>query len=123
MKKFRSHGAFGALIDEYEKAVIELQLVMKDISPEELIAIADSVTKDPDCKSIQTVLTHVVRAGYGYVTEIRKDLGEDVAFIDGVILDTIEDYHQALNDMFKYNVGLFEDHPEIQLEEYKNDNK
>jgi len=123
MKKFRSHGAFGALMDEYEKSVIELQLVIKNINQEELVAIADIDTKDPDCKSIQTVLTHVVRAGYGYVTEIRKYLGEDVEFKDGVILDSIESYHQALNDMFQYNVQLFEDHPEIQLEEYKDENK
>lgn len=123
MKKFRNHGAFGALIDEYEKAVIELQLVIKGINQEELVAIADTDTKDPDCKSIQTVLTHVVRAGYGYVTEIRRSIGENVAFKEGALLNSIDAYHQDLNEMLQYNVKLLEDHSNLKLEEYKDENK
>lgn len=123
MKKFRENGAFGALIDEYEKSIIELQEVINDISSEELITIADSETKDPDCRSIQTVLTHVVRAGYGYVDEIRKSIGEEVSFKESVLLTTPEAYQQALNDMFLYNVKLFEEHPNLQLEAFEDDKK
>lgn len=123
MKNFRENGAFGALIDEYEKSVLELNEVVENISSEELIAIADTKTKDPDCKSIQTVLTHVVRAGYGYVVEIRRSIGEDVAFKEGVILNSIEDYQLALNEMFQYNVQLLKDHPSLQLEAFKDEHK
>ena len=123
MKNFRENGAFGALIDEYEKSILELKEVISGVSTNELIAIADTETNDPDCKSIQTVLTHVVRAGYGYVVEIRRSIGEDVEFIDSVLLNSVEEYHQALNDMFQYNVQLLEDHPNLQLEAYKCEQK
>jgi uncharacterized damage-inducible protein DinB len=123
MKKYRDHGAFGALIDEYEKTVIELQQLIVEVTSEELVALADASTKDPDCKSIQTVLSHVVRAGYGYVVEIRRSIGEDVAFKEGELLNSVEEYHLALNEMFQYNAQLLEDHSSLQLEEYKNENK
>ncbi len=120
---YRDNGAFGALIDEYEKTVIELQQLIVEVTSEELLALADASTKDPDCKSIQTVLTHVVRAGYGYVVEIRRSIGEGIEFKEGVLLNSIEEYHLALNEMFQYNAQLLEDYSSLQLEEYKNERK
>jgi len=114
----RNNGAIGALLDEYEKAVKELILVIRDVTNSDLILIVDNETKDEDCKSIQTILTHTVGAGYNYVIAIRKWLGEELNYKDKELLSSVGDYSSALDDMFKFNEKLFEDHHRIQLEEY-----
>lgn len=123
MKKFRTNGAIGALLDEYEKAIVELKQVIDLVTKAELIKIVDSQTEDEDCRSIQTILSHVVGAGYGYVVEIRKSLGENVERPNKDLFSSIEAYNLALDSMFKANEKLFEDYPNIVLEEYDADKK
>ena len=123
MKKFRNNGAIGALLDEYEKALLELKTILNTVTPKELIAIADPQTSDPDCHSIQTILTHVVRSGYCYVIEIRNWLGEKIEKVERIKLNSIAEYQRALTDMFQYNVQLFNDYPNIRLEETANEKK
>ena len=100
-----------------KKAIEELKSVIAPISHQQLIVIVDSDTEDPDCHSIQTILTHVVHSGFGYVIYIRKSLGEELEFKRKELLDTIGEYQQSLDQMFAYNVKLFEDFPQIKLEE------
>ena len=64
-------GAVGALMDEYERAALELKSIVENISREDYERIADAETKDDDCRSIQTMMNHVVHAGYGYANGIR----------------------------------------------------
>ena len=123
MKKYRTNGAIGALLDEYEKAVLELQSVICNLTEDELTTIVDPITKDPDCHSIQTILTHVVRSGYCYVIEIRNWMGEKIEKVDRKKLDSIKAYQKTLSDMFQYNVELFESYPNIKLEEKTNEKK
>lgn len=59
-------------MDEYERASSHLKLLLQDISDDEFTQIIDSQTKDEDCRSVQTIITHVVRAGYGYADYIRE---------------------------------------------------
>ncbi len=120
---FRKNGAKGALLDEYEKAILELQNLILPITKEELTAITDKETEDSACKSIQTVLTHVISSGYGYAIIIRKSLGENTAYKEEVLLNSVKEYIDELRNMFQFNVQLFEDYPNLQLEEYNNDNK
>ena len=120
---YRNNGAIGAILDEYEKSIKELKLVIKTISPSDLICAVDDQTKDEDCKSIQTILTHVVAAGYNYVIEIRKWLGEVLEFKNKKFLTTIAAYNLALDEMFIYNENLFKDYPNIKLEECESDKK
>lgn len=123
MSKYRDQGAIGALLDEYERALKELKSVIQDLSLVELTMIVDDQTDDEDCKSIQAILSHVVKAGYGYVVSIRKWLNEDVQYKPNVLLDSIESYNRALDEMFLYNAELFQDYPKIQLEEHDASNK
>lgn len=122
-KKFRDNGAIGALLDEYEKALTELELLLIPISKLELVHIVDPETKDADCKSIQTVLTHVIRAGYGYIIEIRRSLGEPLEYAQSKVLTTIAAYRMELWTMFQYNEQLFKDYPHLKLEEYDSNKK
>lgn len=122
-KAYRNNGAIGALLDEYEKAITELKAVIEAVTPSELIHIVDHQTKDKDCKSIQTILTHVVSAGYSYAIEIRNWLGEEKEFKDKELLGSIAEYNMALDKMFRYNENLFKDYPTISLEEFESNKK
>src|SRR6266850_7211181 len=57
-------GAVGALMDEYERAAAELSELVSRVNDEEFEIIRDPRTQDEACRSIQTVVNHVVRAGY-----------------------------------------------------------
>jgi hypothetical protein len=60
LKEYRINGTIGALLDEYEKALHELKDLTSTISDDELITIVDPDIADLDCRSIQTILTHLV---------------------------------------------------------------
>jgi uncharacterized damage-inducible protein DinB len=123
MKEFRDNGAIGALLDEYEKAIAELQSTIQEVTHVELNTIVDHETKDPACRSVQTILNHVIRAGYCYVIEIRRSKGEQLDFKNSEKLDTIKAFQEALDRMFEYNKNLFEDYPDINIEEHDNQKK
>jgi uncharacterized damage-inducible protein DinB len=59
-------------MDEYERAASELKLQVEQIPEDDFVRIVDSQTKDEDCRSVQTIMSHVVRAGYGYADYIRE---------------------------------------------------
>ena len=73
MKKWEDYrkGAIGALMDEYERAALELKSIVGNIGEENYTRIADTETTDDDCRSIQTIMNHVIHAGYGYANRIR----------------------------------------------------
>jgi len=70
-------GALGALMDEYERAIRDLAEVLAPLSQTGFEALRDDETPDEDCRSIRTVLNHVVRSGYGYVGYLRSAQGRD----------------------------------------------
>ncbi|MCB0704839.1 MAG: DinB family protein [Saprospiraceae bacterium] len=117
MKNYRDSGAVGALLDEYERAVEELKILIGTVNSEELKALVDKETPDMDCRSIQTILTHVVRAANCYVLEIRKSLGEEISLPARVYYNSIPEYLNALNDLFQFTEKLFLDYPLLKLEE------
>jgi len=120
---YRDNGAVGALLDEYEKALHALFDVITDISNEQLVVIVDHETSDEDCRSIQTILTHVVRAGYGYATYIRKHQREEVSFYKPNHCDTTSQYIEELKQMFLFTENVFDDYPDLILEENDPDKK
>lgn len=75
MRKALRKGAVGAMMDEYERAVAELSGLVLRIGDEEFERIRDPESSDENCRSIQTVTRHVVRAGYAYACDIRRATG------------------------------------------------
>jgi len=122
-KKYRDNGAIGALLDEYEKAILELKNIISPLSKLELTEIIDHKTKDEDCRSIQSILSHVIESGYNYAIVIRKSLGEEIEYVPKVKKDSTKEYQLSLDKMFEYNLNLFSDYPKIKLEEYNDDKK
>ena len=76
-KRYR-RGAVGALMDEYERAAAEIGRIVEALSDEEFETLRDAETRDDDCRSIQTVVSHVVGSGYGYAAMIRKAWGMEI---------------------------------------------
>ncbi|MDT5062436.1 MAG: hypothetical protein QOH63_2895 [Acidobacteriota bacterium] len=72
MRKTYRRGPIGALMDEYERAASELERLIERIPEDDFVRVVDSQTKDDDCRSVQTIMSHVVRAGYGYADYIRE---------------------------------------------------
>src|ERR671921_339148 len=72
MRESYRSGAIGALMDEYERAASELARLVERISDDDFARVVDPQTEDEDCRSVQTIMSHVVRAGYGYADYIRE---------------------------------------------------
>jgi len=68
-------GAMGALMDEYERALREFSLTFWRLPQLSFEQVRDPDTTDEDCRSIQTIVRHVVRSGYGYAGHMRTALG------------------------------------------------
>jgi uncharacterized damage-inducible protein DinB len=68
-------GAVGAMMDEYERAAADLVAIIHGLSDNDIEVVRDRETQDESCRSIQTILNHVVRAGYGYAAMIRTAFG------------------------------------------------
>jgi hypothetical protein len=64
-------GGIGAVMDEYERAANEFKNLIGNISDSDFVKIVDTETKDEDCRSVQTIISHVINSGYGYANYIR----------------------------------------------------
>jgi uncharacterized damage-inducible protein DinB len=71
MKDNYRKGPVGALMDEYERAASELRSLFERIPEEDVVRVVDPQTGDEDCRSVQTIMSHVVGAGYGYADYLR----------------------------------------------------
>jgi len=123
MTKTYRQGAVGALLDEYERAIADLQITIADISGEELVKIADSKTTDTRCMSVQTILSHVVSAGYGYAVYIRNLKGEKIEYPGNRFHLTVNDYKKDLDDVFIFTADTFTNIQDNELEEFDNNKK
>ena len=123
MTKTYRTGAVGALLDEYERALADLQNTIADISNDELTAIADTKTTNPNCRSVQAILAHVVIAGYGYALYIGRLSGEEFDYPGKVLRLTIAGYHTDLNSVFAFTTETFKTIHDNQLEEFETTRK
>src|SRR5437870_540581 len=68
-------GAVGAMMDEYERAVREMMTVYAGIDQSAYELLRDASTQDENCRSFQTIMSHVISAGYGYADSFRGAFG------------------------------------------------
>ncbi|MEP7252406.1 MAG: DinB family protein [Ginsengibacter sp.] len=123
MDKTYRHGAAGALLDEYERALSDFKNIVNDISNEQLVTIVDPDTEDTRCRSVQTILSHVVSAGYKYAVYIRRSMGIDIDFPEAVTHINIKAYLHHLDDMFAFTLDTFKEINDSQLEQPDNSKK
>ena len=71
MKTNYRKGGIGAVMDEYERAAAEFITLIGNISDSDFVKIVDTETSDEDCRSVQTIVSHVTNSGFGYANYIR----------------------------------------------------
>lgn len=71
IKKNYRKGGIGAIMDEYERAADEFKNLIARIPDNDFVKIVDTETKDDDCRSVQTIVSHVTNSGFGYANYIR----------------------------------------------------
>jgi uncharacterized damage-inducible protein DinB len=112
----RRAGAVGAMMDEYERAVAELSELVSGLSDPDFDALRDTQTQDEDCRSIRTIMRHVIRAGYGYATDIRNAFGVP-AERPKVELPSRSGCEKRLREVMAYNEATLEGHWLLTYEE------
>jgi uncharacterized damage-inducible protein DinB len=120
MIPIKKQNAVNVLLAEYEKAIAELQSTIQDITPNDLVFVVDSETKNQDCQSIQTILTHVVGAGYSYCVYIENARAIDSKRPERMHRNSIADYITDLNAVLKYTRNTFSNIDDSEIEEYNN---
>ena len=116
MRKSYRKGPIGALMDEYERAAAELERLIEQIPDDDFVRVVDSQTKDEDCRSIQTIMSHVVRAGYGYADYIREQFSIASTRPQSRLLSRRESLEQ-LNAALRYTVETLDGKWEMSDEE------
>ena len=119
MDKTPNRKAVTALLAEYKNVIVALQHVIGDVSHDNLMAVVDQSTSNPECQSIQTILSHVVSSGYsycGYIRKFRKEQDERPGKIHRT--NTIE-YSHDLDLLILYTNATFAAIHDEDLEEFE----
>ncbi|MEN2487740.1 DinB family protein [Flavobacterium sp. B11] len=116
MTKTYRQGAIGALLDEYERAILDLSKTISSFNDTALTATINDV-------SVQSILAHVVRSGYAYALYVQKLLGEQNEVPNLVYRDTISDYQNDLTAFFVFTENVLKNFNDSQLEESDNAKK
>ena len=110
-------GAIGALLHIYKQAIADLKKIIENIPDSALIIITDPDTKDDNCRSVQTILSHVVHSGYGYATSIHNSKGTPVKRPDKTVRFTTKEYLEDLDSIFNYTENVFNQLNDADLEQ------
>lgn len=110
-------GAKGALLDVYEDALIALQECIAELSGEDLVAVV--LPDDEECKSIQTILTHVVSSCYSYAVYIHELKGNLYIRPEERLHTSAMEYVQDLKDAFEFNLKVFLEVNNEELEQFE----
>ena len=109
MTNSKRKGVIGALLDEYNNVITDLKNNIKNVKDSELKIIADKKTKNKDCVSIQSNLTHIIFCGYNYLTMIDIHRGNaDSLWPSRVYYDSLAEYNESLDKMYDDTVKFFE---------------
>ena len=120
MNENKRQNAVNALLAEYKKAIIELQNVIEDLDESELITIVDPLTDNPDCKSIQTILAHVVRSGYSYAVYIQNHRNVNSKRPEKTFRLSANEFKNDLDKVLQFTCDTFSTIYDDELEEFEN---
>jgi uncharacterized damage-inducible protein DinB len=118
MEAINLTGVIAALMDEYKKAVDELIEVIKPINQQQLLQTIEPKSVNPDCISIQAILTHVSASMFSYAVYIENSIGLETTRPERVLFGQVSPYISSIREAFKYNEDLFIRNPNIKLEEF-----
>ena len=116
MNKTYRKGGVGAMMDEYERAAAEFRAALAGLTEEQYKRIMDAETADENCRSTQTIMSHVVAAGYGYADYIRKAFSLEANSPERRLLEhagSLEEF----DSMLAYTVATLDDKWEMPEDE------
>lgn len=116
-------GSIKALLDEYKRSINDLIDTIAPLSEEQLCAIVDNNFEDVDCRSIQTVLTHLLFSGFIYTCEIEKSVNINKIYPPKVLFENSRQYAEQLYKMFDYCENFFKQNPGLIIEQTDNSKK
>lgn len=103
-------------MDEYERAGEELIRLIGGLTDAEFEVVRDRRTRDEDCRSIQTVVHHVVGSGYSYANYLRGALSIQGSRPE-IPLGTRAESVEQLTAMLAYTAATLEGRWEMPDEE------
>ena len=115
-KKVFRKGAIGAMMDEYERAAKEIQGIVQSIGDDTYERIMDESTQDENCRSIQTIMSHVVASGYSYADYFRKHFGMQSGR-PGEKLLSRQEAIEGISAVLKYTIETLENQWEMSEEQ------
>ena len=115
IKNYRK-GGIGALMDEYERAAGELKNLVSKITSNDFEKIVDLKTKDDDCRSVQTIISHVINSGYAYSNYIRDWFAIPKSSPERRLISQ-NDFSMELDKMLAYTIETLQDKWEYSDEE------
>lgn len=107
MENLNGQNAVNAILCEYKKAILELQEIIEDLKVNELIKTIDPKTEDSDCRSTQTVMSHIISSGYSYCVYIRNLKDPSIKRPRKILLSSVLEYKIALSEVLKYTEETF----------------
>ncbi|MBC7874478.1 MAG: DinB family protein, partial [Ferruginibacter sp.] len=113
-------GAIGALLDEYERAISDLKKVIELIPDNLLPVVFNPYTTDANCRSVQSILSHVISSGYGYATSIHNLKGNNIERPVKTSHSTSKEYLQDLAHLFIFTENVFKEIKDGELEQTDN---
>ena len=113
LKEYRT-GAIGSILDEYERALNELKSLIENVGETDYLRVIEG--ENEHCHSIEVIMNHVVRAGYGYSKYIRDALLIAVLPIAEKRIPQTEIVGE-IDKMFAYTCAIFEGEHQISDEE------
>lgn len=116
MRETYRSGAVGALMDEYERAASDLVRLVEQIPDDDFTRVVDSQTEDEDCRSAQTIMSHVVGAAYGYADYLREQFSVESTRPPRKLLSRRESL-EGLQAALRYTVETLEGRWEMSAEE------
>jgi D-arabinose 1-dehydrogenase-like Zn-dependent alcohol dehydrogenase len=121
--KISRQGAIGALLDEYERALSDFKKVLEPVTDQMLATVVDPHTADENCRSLQTILTHVVSAGFAFAVNIRNLSEDKVVRPPKTIRGTVAAYVADLDAMFRFTEEVLGTLKDADLEQFDNSRK
>ncbi|MEP6900963.1 MAG: DinB family protein [Actinomycetota bacterium] len=110
-------GAVGSLMDEYERAAFELKSLIKNVGAEDYTRIVRG--ESAHCHSIEVIMNHVVRAGYGYSKYIRDALSMNALPVEDKQIPHAE-IGGEIDKMLAYTAEIFDGRRQMTDEEMEN---
>ncbi len=116
-------GPRGALLDVYQQALSDLKKTVEGIADADLVIITDPQTSDENCRSLQTILAHVVNSGYGYATYINNLNSPRKERPAKVFRLTVKEFIHDLDEMFAFTEEVFSRIKDEEVEQNNNELK